>query len=181
MTTPEVTLGTAREALQLIDQICDLYQAVFSEPPFLWKEDEPEAQRRRLEHLSADPTFGFSLAWVDSELVGFAYGVALAPGTRWWSGVTESLPEEITSEWTSRTFAVIDLAVSKYYRRQGIGRKLLHVLLNNRLEERATLAVQPVATETKNFYEHLGWRKVATTRAASGAVSPYFDLYVLTH
>lgn len=43
----------------------------------------------------------------------------------------------------------------------------------------STLTVQPVATDTKEFYEYLGWQRVGTTKAPAGAVSPFFDVYLL--
>lgn len=103
----------------------------------------------------------------------------LEPDTQWWSDTTELLPTDVVTEWEGRTFAVIDLAVRQKDRRRGIGRTLLEVLLNSRNEERATLTVQPVAVDTKEFYEHLGWQRIGTTKAMTGAVAPYFDLYLL--
>ncbi len=180
MSSPLVTLGTAEIVGELEDAICALYRTVFSQPPFKWNEDEPVAQRRRLEWLSTDPTFGIVRAQVNGELIGFAYGATLKPDTRWWSGATEPLPEELTAEWEGRTFAIFDLAVRQDYRKRGIGRNLLDVLLGSRQEERATLVVQPVATDTKAFYEHLSWRRVGTMKAPAGAVSPFFDFYLLS-
>lgn len=45
---------------------------------------------------------------------------------------------EITRESDGRTFAIIDLAVARDYRRRGIGRALLQTLLEARPEQRAT-------------------------------------------
>jgi ribosomal protein S18 acetylase RimI-like enzyme len=179
MTSSIVTLGTAETAKELTETICALYQAVFSQPPFHWNEDEPAEHRRRLERLRNDPTFGITTAHMDDELVGFAYGVALKPDTKWWDGAIEPLPEELTTEWAGRSFAVIDLAVREDQRRKGVGRELLHVLLGSRSEERATLAVQPEAAETQIFYQHLGWQKAGRIEGASGDSAPWFDLYVL--
>ncbi len=126
-----------------------------------------------------NPTFGLATAEETDELVGFAYGVALGPDTSWWSGMVEPLPDELIAEWNRRTFAVIDLAVRDDCRKRGIGRALLGRLLGHRQEQRATLTVQPIATDTKQFYAHLGWQRLGTTRAPAGAVSPFFDVYLL--
>ena len=112
--------------------------------------------------------------------MGFAYGLALKPDTPWWSGMIEPLPDELTAEWNGRTFAIIDMAVREDYRKRGIGRTLLVALLASRSEQRATLTVQPVATDTEEFYDHLGWQRVGTTKAPAGAVSPFFDVYPVT-
>lgn len=176
-----VTL-THRDPIQagaLLDAICQLYDTVFSQPPFRWTDDESEHHRQSLARLMKNPTFGLMTAETADELVGFAYGVALGPDTLWWSSMAEPLPNELTAEWNGRTFAVIDLAVREDYRKRGIGRALLDTLLDNRQEERATLTVQPVATDTKEFYAHLGWQRLGTTQAPTGAVSPFFDVYLL--
>lgn len=174
-----LTYHNGTQAAYLLDPICRLYDAVFSQPPFRWTDDESDHHRQSLTELMASPTFGLVSAEAAGERVGFAYGVALAGGTLWWSRMTEPLPEEITAEWDGRTFAVIDLAVRQDFRKRGIGRALLDTLLHNRPEQRATLTVQPVATDTKAFYDHLGWQRLGTTEAPAGAVSPFFDVYLL--
>jgi ribosomal protein S18 acetylase RimI-like enzyme len=168
-----------RQAAALLDPICLLYDTVFSQSPFRWTDDESEHHRQYLIKLIANPTFTLVTAEAADELVGFAYGMALRPDTQWWSGMTEPLPDELTAEWKGRTFAIIDVAVREDYRKQGIGRALLDALLASRPEQRATLTVQPVAADTKEFYEHLGWQRVGTTKAPEGAVSPFFDVYLL--
>ena len=168
------------QAAYLVDTICQLYDTVFSQPPFRWTDDESDHHRESLTRLITNSTFGLVAAEATGELVGFAYGVALGPDTLWWSGMTEPLPDDLTVEWNRRTFAVIDLAVREDYRKRGIGRALLDTLLGNRPEERATLTVQPIATDTKQFYAHLGWQRLGSTRAPVGAVSPFFDVYLLS-
>jgi ribosomal protein S18 acetylase RimI-like enzyme len=177
----EVTLKhcTSSQAAASLNPICLLYDAVFSQPPFRWTDDESQHHRQSLTRLITNPTFGLVTAEASGELMGFAYGLALKPNTPWWSGMTEPLPDELTAEWNGRTFAVIDMAVRENYRKRGIGRALLNMLLTSRQEQRATLTVQPVATDTKAFYDHLGWQRVGTTQAPAGAVSPFFDVYLL--
>ncbi|MGH3479191.1 MAG: GNAT family N-acetyltransferase [Nocardioidaceae bacterium] len=167
------------QAAVLLNPICLLYDTVFSQPPFRWTEDESQHHRQSLNRLITNPTFALVTAEASGELVGFAYGVALKPDTQWWSGTTEPLPDELTAEWNGRTFAIIDLAVRADHRKRGIGRALLDALLASRQERRATLTVQPVATDTKEFYAYLGWQWVGTTKAPAGAVAPFFDLYLL--
>jgi ribosomal protein S18 acetylase RimI-like enzyme len=175
-----LTLGDGQRAAELLDPICALYDAVFSQPPFHWTARHSEQHRERLEQLLSNSTFGLTTAQAGAgELVGFAYGVALRPDTRWWQGSTEPLPRELTEEWPGRTFALIDLAVAIKWRRHGIGRGLLDLLLGSQREQRATLSVQPAAAETKAFYERLGWQLVGRVAGAPGESSPWYDLYVL--
>jgi len=175
-----VALGDGRRAVELLEAICALYDAVFSQPPFRWTDEESAHHRQSLVGLARNPTFSLVTAQTGEVLVGFAYGVRLRPDTSWWANTLEALPDELITEWEGRTFAVIDLAVRQDYRKRGLGRELLAMLLGGRSEERVTLAVQPVAMDTKAFYAHLGWELVGTAKAPPAAVSPLFDLYVLT-
>lgn len=171
-------LGDAELARRLLDSICDLYDQVFSVPPFFWRDDEPELHRERLLGLLEDPTYGIAVAQVGDELVGFAYGVAVPPDTKRWSRLAEPLSVQVTAEWPGRTFLLFDYGVRQAYRGRGIGRRLHDALLGSRSEERATLTVQPTATETKRLYEHWGWYQVGQVEGGPTAAAPMFDVYL---
>jgi GNAT superfamily N-acetyltransferase len=171
-------LGGPDLARPLVDAICELYDEVFSVPPFFWREDESRLHRERLLRLLEDPTFGTALAWMGDELVGFAYGFTVPPDTKRWSNLTKPASPELTEEWPGRTFLLFDFAVRETYRGQGVGRRLHDALLGNRSEERASLSVEPPAVETKRIYEHWGWRKVAQSIGGATAAAPVFDVYV---
>jgi len=168
-----------QQVLELFDAVCELYDAVFSQPPFDWPEGRSEEHRRSLERLRADPTFGMATADVGGELVGFAYGLTLKPDTKWWQGADQPLPDDLTVERAGRTFAVIDLGVRADRRRRGIGRALLSTLLNGRQEERATLAVQPHATGAQAPSARLGWPTAGRLSGAPTAAASILDLSVL--
>jgi ribosomal protein S18 acetylase RimI-like enzyme len=178
---PSITVGlaTRERAHELLDSICDLYDEVFSAPPFRWTDEESGHHRRMLTSLLVEPTFGLVTAEADGQLVGFTYGYTLPPKTRWWDGFQEPVPAELTKEREGRTFALIDLAVQREWRGQGIGRQLVDALLSVRGEERATLCVQPPATDAQAFYGRLGWQKIGRKHMPAGAVSPSFDVYVV--
>ncbi|MBC8092343.1 MAG: GNAT family N-acetyltransferase [Pseudonocardia sp.] len=116
-------------------------------------------------HLLDDPSFALSIATLDEEPVGFAYGVTLA--------------EDTSAEPPGHTFHVMDLAVSHAHRRRGLGRRLLAMLLDGRSERRATLTVQPTATETQTFYRCLGWQHAGTRESPDNTISPTWEVYVL--
>jgi hypothetical protein len=171
-------LGGADLGRALLDPICDLYDEVFSAPPFFWREDESQLHRERLLSLFDDPSYGLAVARTDQGLVGFAYGVAVPPDTKRWSRLLEPLPIQVTAEWPGRTFLLFDYAVQQSYRGRGTGRRLHDGLLGVRPEERATLTVQPIALDTRRIYEHWGWRQVGQVEGGPTAAAPMFDVYL---
>jgi GNAT superfamily N-acetyltransferase len=159
------------------EEICGLYDEVFSAPPFYWRSDESELHRARLTRLLDDPSFGAALAFQDSVLIGFAYGFALKPDTSWWSGLTPEVPAADAVEWSGRTFVLFDYGVRHDCRNRGVGRALHNLLLGSRAETRATLATQPAAVETQELYRRWGWHAVGTVEGGPQAAAPRFDIY----
>jgi hypothetical protein len=173
-----LTVGTAELALGRTDPICDLYDAVFSEPPFFWRDDESQLHRQRLTRLTQDATFGIIIAEIADLLVGFAYGFTLPADTTRWSRLTQPVPPDVSTEWPGRTFVLFDYAIAKPHRGKGIGRAVHDGLLATRSEQRATLTVQPTALNTKRIYEHWNWRQVGQMEGGEGAAAPTFDVYL---
>jgi ribosomal protein S18 acetylase RimI-like enzyme len=173
-------LGSAPLARKYLDEICNLYDQVFSKPPFRWIDGESESHRRHLSEMLENPSFGISIAESGDSLVGFAYGIRLGANTGWWHGFPDELGEEFAQEYQGPTFALIDLALHAHHRGRGFGRELLETLLTSRKESWATLSVQPTATETQEFYRHLGWRYLGRKIAPQeGSVSPNWDVYII--
>jgi ribosomal protein S18 acetylase RimI-like enzyme len=178
-TEVEIGIGGAALCEQLFEPLCALYEEIFSEPPMHWTPGQPDEHRETLRRLMQDAGFKLVTATDESGLIGFAYGRTLQPDTKWWENFLIPVPLDITSERLNRTFAVIDFGVRRSRRRQGIGRKILDALLGGRHEERATLAVEPEAIESQNFYRHLGWKYVGRLRGAPGDTAPLFDIYAI--
>jgi len=151
---------------------------VFSAPPFFWREDESELHRARLLRLLDDPSFGVVVAQVGEELVGFAYGFRVPSDTTRWAGLIGGASPEVTAEWPGRTFLLFDYGVRASLRGRGLGRRLHDALLGSRGEERATLTVQPTATDTKAIYAHWGWWQVGQFEGGPAAPAPVFDVYL---
>jgi GNAT superfamily N-acetyltransferase len=170
--------GTADLATLHLDAICAVYDDVFSQPPFFWRDDESGLHRERLGQLLTDTTFGITVAFMQQQLVGFAYGFTLPATTQRWSHLTEPLPDDTTREWPGRTFMLFDFAVLPRARGHNVGKTLHHILLAGRGEQRATLTVQPAATETEAIYQHWGWRQVGQMEGGPTAAAPVFDVYL---
>ncbi|MFI9531037.1 GNAT family N-acetyltransferase [Micromonospora rosaria] len=171
-------VGGAGLAVARMDAICELYDAVFSEPPFFWRDDESSLHRARLSGLVEDPTFGVVVAEVGTEVVGFAYGFTLAVDTTRWSRLIEPVSSEVSREWPGRTFVLFDYAVERAHRGRGVGRGIHDALLASRREERATLTVQPTAVATKRIYEHWRWRWLGQLEGGAEGAAPLFDVYL---
>jgi GNAT superfamily N-acetyltransferase len=177
----KVTLADADTGRQLLEPICQIYDEVFSAPPFFWRDDESSLHRARLTGLLDDPTFGLTIALRDDQLIGFAYGFTVAADTRRWSRLIGDVDPEITREWTGRTFLLFDYAVLAGERGRGVGKALHDLLLSSRSEERATLTVQPTALDTKRLYERWGWRQIGQLDGGPTAAAPVFDCYLRDH
>jgi ribosomal protein S18 acetylase RimI-like enzyme len=172
-------LENATTAESLFDSVCQLYASVFGVPPFNRSPEKLLAQRRSLQSLMADPTFGMATAWNGNVLTGFAYGYALGSDTRWWDGFLTPVSEEIMHEWDGRTFAIIDMAIEQSRQGCGTGRQLLQTLLTSRPEERASLSVVPDNAQAQGFYRHLGWQYIGRVKGAAHHAAPFFDKYIL--
>jgi hypothetical protein len=114
------------------------------------------------------PGFVLAEARHGGYLVGFASGLPLRPSTDWWRQLTTALPADLTTEYSGRTFAVLDLLVRASWRRQRIAATLHHMILEGRSEERATVKVPLTATPAQNAFQAWGWRRVG--RAQDDAI-----------
>jgi ribosomal protein S18 acetylase RimI-like enzyme len=142
-----------------------------------WEDDGSFAGRFRV--LRRQPGFVLAEARHGGYLVGYAFGMPLRPSTSWWRQLTTPLPDEITAERPGRTFALVELLVRASWRRQGIAETLHDLILADRPEERATLAVRPTAVPAQHAFRKWGWRKVARTRDAEPG-SPVSDVLIIS-
>ncbi len=122
------------------------------------------------------PGFVLVAARSGGYLIGYAAGMPLRSSTSWWREVTTALPEQVTTEYPGRTFALVELVVRGSWRRQGIGRSLYDLILSSRPEERATVVVPPAAIAAQAAFQSWGWQKVARARNAAGL--PVSDVFV---
>jgi GNAT superfamily N-acetyltransferase len=138
---------------------------------------EPESARR-FRVWRRQPGFVLAEARHGGYLVGYACGMPLRPSTSWWKELTTPLPAADVAEHPGRTFALTELLVRAAWRRQGIGRSLISLILGGRPEERATLTVAPGATAAQCAFRNWGWRRVARTRGPDPG-APALDVLVI--
>jgi GNAT superfamily N-acetyltransferase len=159
--------GPATAADQL-DTVADLYAVAFFPPPHNQGPTElarmVEAWPRRL----TAPGFRLVVAEHGGQAIGCIYGHQLLPGTKWWEGALEPLPENLTSERDGRTLAIIDMMVRDPWRRRGLAQALHGHLLVGRTEERVTLLVDPINEPARRAYRKWGYELV-------GRLQPFPD------
>ena len=64
------------------------------------------------------------------ELVGFGYGYLVEPGQWWHDQVRAALDRRTAKRWLPGAFEVCELHVHPEHQSQGLGRRLLHALLD---------------------------------------------------
>ncbi len=168
ITTPGMTyrLLDGTEAADHADELQALHAEVYAESPYDSGGNAADfADRLRVQRRQ--PGFVLAEARHGGYLVGYAAGMPLRPSTSWWRDLTTPLPDHVTAEYAGRTFALTELLVRASWRRQGIGRTLHDLILQDRREERATLTVLPTATPAQRALRNWGWRRVARTRDRS--------------
>jgi ribosomal protein S18 acetylase RimI-like enzyme len=155
-----------------------LHAEVYADPPYRQR-DDTGLFGRRFRVQRRQPGFVLAEARHGGYLVGYAAGMPLRPSTSWWRDLTTPLPDEVTAEHPGRTFALTDLAVRAAWRRQGIARALLDLILADRNEERATVTVLPGAAAAQQAFRAWGWRRIARTRGGQ-VDDPVCDVLLTT-
>ncbi|GAA2338573.1 GNAT family N-acetyltransferase [Streptomyces cuspidosporus] len=139
----------------LTDVYAEVYSARLSDPFFSIERFE----ERLKGHVSREP-WEVVIGWDGDEPVGYAYGSPLPPRSRWWAGMLEPLPEEMTREDGARTMALCELMVRQPWRKTGIAHRIHEELLSGRAEERVTLLVEPTHPKVKALYESWGYENI---------------------
>lgn len=168
------------EAAGQLDAFLPAYEEVYAEPPYCeGPSDVAEFIEHYAQQIRSRPGFRLVLARERGQVVGFGYGYRLPADTGWWGNLLESVPEEFARETDERTFAVIELAVRKPWRRQGVAAGLHARLLDGLAVERVTLTVrpEPEAAPARAAYAAWGYRKVG--RSHPWPEAPIYDCMVL--
>ncbi|WP_412537954.1 GNAT family N-acetyltransferase [Longispora sp. K20-0274] len=145
-------------AVELADDLAELYAVVYAEAPYHEGPDDVARFRAAYPGQTTEPGFALVAALRGDTLVGAAFGVTF-PAGRWWQRATEAPPAEVTGV---DTFSVKEWLVHPDARGGGLGRRLLDTLLADRPEPFATLASNPRAA-ARQIYHQWGWRHVNTS------------------
>ncbi|MGO4427709.1 N-acetyltransferase family protein, partial [Streptomyces sp. MCAF7] len=163
VTTTPTTVELRRYDLDDLDAIrqtlTDVYAEVYADrlsDPFFSVE---QFEERLKGHVTRDP-WEVVIGWDGEEPVGYAYGSPLPTRSRWWAGMLDPLPEEMTTEDGKRTMALFELMVRQPWRKTGTARRIHEELLVGRAEERVTLLVEPTHPKVKALYESWGYESI---------------------
>ncbi|MFD9716808.1 GNAT family N-acetyltransferase [Streptomyces sp. NPDC059076] len=162
-----------------LDAFLSTYEEVYAEPPY---NEGPSDIRHFIEgyHVQAQrPGMRLILAREGAEVIAFTYGFLLTAETRWWSTVRPLPPADFTLEDGDRTFAVLELAVRKPWRRRGVAAALHTALLEGLRVDRVTLSVrpEPEAAPAQSAYASWGYRGVGRSQPWQDA--PIYEVMVL--
>jgi GNAT superfamily N-acetyltransferase len=146
------------EVTRRAPEFIDIYREVYAEPPYHEGDNHVAAYASRFAEESNGPGFTLVAAEASRELVGYAYGLTLAPH-EWWTDADHE-PAQVHGR---AKFAVMEFAVRKAHRGRGIGTALMTALLADRPEPFATLCANPAAP-ARRIYHRWGWRPVALAR-----------------
>ncbi len=118
-----------------------------------------EAFAERLDRHAGELGFEAVIGYDQGEPVGYAYVNTLAPDDRFWTRMTEPLPDGYT---TASTVVIKEIGVRVPWRGTGIARRLHDELLAHRTEDRVTLLVNPLAGDGKvqALYESWDYRAI---------------------
>jgi ribosomal protein S18 acetylase RimI-like enzyme len=98
----------------------------------------------------------------DSErLVGFGYGYQLAPGQWWNDQVRAALDRRTARKWLPGAFEVCELHVHPEHQSRGLGRRLLHALLEGLPHPAALLSTPDADTKAFRLYRAEGFVDLA--------------------
>ncbi|MEE1927943.1 GNAT family N-acetyltransferase [Streptomyces sp. TRM 70351] len=155
------------------------YEEVYADPPYSEGPGDVAQFTEHYAHHVQRHGMRLVLARDGEDVVGFSYGYYLPADTGWWSNVDRHLDEDFTRETGVRTWVVLELAVRRPWRRQGIARGLHDALLDGLAAERVTLTVrpEPEAAPAQAAYAAWGYQPVGTSHPWEDA--PYYTALVL--
>lgn len=155
-----LTRHGADTAVAWLGTIRELYAEIYAEPPYREGPADVADFTASWPRRAAQPNFRLILAQHGDQPIGFSFGFQLTADTDWWDGALTPLPADLTTERPARTFAIIEIAVRRSYRRRGVARRMHAELTAGLVEERVTLLVRPDTPAPRGAYLSWGYRPV---------------------
>ncbi|WP_369254289.1 GNAT family N-acetyltransferase [Geodermatophilus amargosae] len=106
-------------------------------------------------------------------LVGFAYGYLVAPGQWWHDQVRAALDRRTAKRWLPGAFEVCELHVHPDAQSRGLGRQLLHALVEGVQAPVALLSTPDADTKAFRLYHADGFVDLARGHHFPGDARPF--------
>jgi GNAT superfamily N-acetyltransferase len=155
MSTGDVELRRFNDLAPVRQDLIDVYADVRA-PLLHLPNYRLEVFAERLDRHAGEAGWEAVLGYYNGTAVGYAYANTLTADDRWWTRMTEPLPDGYT---TVPTMVVKEIGVRTPWRGTGVARRIHDELLAHRTEERAALLVNPLAGDGKveRLYEAWGY------------------------
>ena len=106
-------------------------------------------------------------------LVGFGYGYLVAPGQWWHDQVRAALDRRTAKKWLPGAFEVCELHVHPEAQSRGLGRRLLHALVEDVPAPAALLSTPDADTKAFRLYHADGFVDLARGYHFPGDARPF--------
>jgi ribosomal protein S18 acetylase RimI-like enzyme len=106
-------------------------------------------------------------------LVGFGYGYLVAPGQWWHDQVRAALDRRTAKRWLPGAFEVCELHVHPGAQSRGLGRQLLHALVEGTPAPAALLSTPDADTKAFRLYHADGFVDLARAYHFPGDARPF--------
>lgn len=106
-------------------------------------------------------------------LVGFGYGYLVAPGQWWHDQVRHALDRRTAKRWLPGAFEVCELHVHPDHQSRGLGRQLLHALVEGLPHPAALLSTPDSETKAFGLYRADGFVDLARGHHFPGDARPF--------
>lgn len=160
---PDFEVLSAAQARPFFDRLIDIYQAVFSQPPF--EETLPDFMNfaGRLSYHAHQRGFRCVLVRPPGqpEPVGYAYGFDGQRGSWFYQLAARQLAPDLRSTYLNDYFEFAELALLPAWQGQGLGGRLHDLLLAGVPQRVALLSTAEAETQALQLYHKRGWRPLA--------------------
>jgi ribosomal protein S18 acetylase RimI-like enzyme len=109
----------------------------------------------------------------EEALVGFGYGYLVAPGQWWHDQVRAALDRRTAKKWLPGAFEVCELHVHPDFQSRGLGRQLLHALVEGADATAALLSTPDSDTKAFRLYHADGFVDLARNHHFPGDARPF--------